>query len=227
MMEQASIDHFLSGYGEEIFTRALRLRGVLLEQLPGITEQLDLSSRMVYYCYGQKYSELICVIIPSKKGLKLGFNRGVELPDPAEGQFLVGQLGWELLRASGLEPVAVGGLTMGADPVAYAIAHTSWGSGEPVDAFSVRKQPKDHGTGKRIEGSFSPGSRVVVIEDVITSGGSALQACEAVKAEGGEVLAVMALLDRDAGGREAIEDAGYRVFSLVRLSEVLEEAAQG
>ena len=83
MMEQASIDHFLSGYGEEIFTRALRLRGVLLEQLPDITEQLDLSSRMVYYCYGQKYSELICVIIPSKKGLKLGFNRGVELPDPA------------------------------------------------------------------------------------------------------------------------------------------------
>jgi hypothetical protein len=77
----AAIDDFLAGYGEEIFTRALRLRGVLLEQLPEITEQLDLSSRMIYYCYGQKYSELICVIIPSKKGLKLGFNRGVELPD--------------------------------------------------------------------------------------------------------------------------------------------------
>ena len=141
----------------------------------------------------------------------------------AEGQFLVGQLGWEMLRASGLHPDAVGGLTMGADPRAYAIAYTSWLAGEPVHAFSVRKEPKAHGTGKRIEGSFSPGSRVVVIEDVITSGGSALQACEAVRAEGGEVLAVMALLDREAGGREAIEDAGHRVFSLVRLSEVLEE----
>jgi len=140
----------------------------------------------------------------------------------AEGQFLVGQLGWELLRASGLHPATVGGLTMGADPMAYAIAYTSWLAGEPVHAFSVRKQPKAHGTGKRIEGSFSAGDRVVVIEDVITSGGSALQACEAVKAEGGEVLAVLALLDREAGGREAIENAGHRVLSLLRLSEVLD-----
>lgn len=143
----------------------------------------------------------------------------------AEGQFLVGQLGWELLHASGLHPDAVGGLTMGADPMAYAIAYTSWLVGEPVHAFSVRKQPKDHGTGRRIEGSFSAGSRVVVIEDVITSGGSALQACEAVRAEGGEVLAVMALLDREAGGREAIENAGHHVFSLVRVSELLDNSA--
>ena len=143
----------------------------------------------------------------------------------AEGQFLVGQLGWELLASSGLQPAAVGGLTMGADPMAYAIAHASWATGDPVHAFSVRKQPKDHGTGKRIEGCFSAGSQVVVIEDVITSGGSALQACEAVRAEGGAVLAVMAVLDREAGGREAIEDAGYRVLSLVRLSELIEEAS--
>jgi orotate phosphoribosyltransferase len=141
----------------------------------------------------------------------------------AEGQFLVGQLGWELLRASGLEPVAVGGLTMGADPVAYAIAHTSWGSGEPVDAFSVRKQPKDHGTGKRIEGNFAPGRRVVVIEDVITSGGSALQACDAVEAEGGKVLGVLALLDRESGGKEAIEARGYRVLTLFRISDLLSD----
>jgi len=146
----------------------------------------------------------------------------------AEGQFLVGQLGWETLRAAGLHPDAVGGLTMGADPVAYAIAHTSWIAGDPVNAFSVRKQPKDHGTGRRIEGSFSPGDRVVVIEDVITSGGSALQACEAVRAEGGEVLAVLALLDREAGGRERIEEAGYRVLSLLGVSELLgEEASAG
>ena len=144
----------------------------------------------------------------------------------AEGQFLVGQLGWELLRDSGLNPDAVGGLTMGADPMAYAIAYTSWLAGEPVHAFSVRKQPKDHGTGKRIEGSFAAGSRVVVIEDVITSGGSALQACEAVRNEGGEVLAVMALLDRESGGREALEDAGHRVLSLVRVSELLDEGGE-
>ena len=142
----------------------------------------------------------------------------------AEGQFLVGELGWELLAASGLKPASVGGLTMGADPVSYAIAHTSWLAGEPVHAFSVRKQPKDHGTGKRIEGSFVPGTGVVVIEDVITSGGSALQACDAVEAEGGQVLGVLAVLDRESGGREAIEARGYKVLTLFRISELLGES---
>jgi orotate phosphoribosyltransferase len=139
----------------------------------------------------------------------------------AEGQALVGQLCWELIRDSGLKPDAVGGLTMGADPIAYAVAYTSWLAGEPVHAFSVRKQPKDHGTGKRIEGCFQAGDAVMVVEDVITSGGSALQACEAVRTEGGEVLGVVALLDREGGGREAIEEAGYRVLSLYRISELL------
>lgn len=143
----------------------------------------------------------------------------------AEGQFLVGQLGWELLRASGLSPVSVGGLTMGADPVSYAIAHASWIAGEPVNAFSVRKEAKEHGTGRRIEGCFAEGDRVVVIEDVVTSGGSALQACEAVTAAGGAVLAVLAVLDRETGGRERIEEAGYRLLPLLRISELVPDAA--
>jgi orotate phosphoribosyltransferase len=143
----------------------------------------------------------------------------------AEGQVLIGQLGWELLKASGLDPDSVGGLTMGADPVAYALAYTSWLTGEPVNAFSVRKEAKEHGRKRRIEGSFEPGQRVVVIEDVITSGGSALEACSAVEAEGGEVLGVLAVLDREVGGRAAIENNGYRVLSLFRISEILQ--AQG
>jgi orotate phosphoribosyltransferase len=142
----------------------------------------------------------------------------------AEGQFLVGELGWEMIRASGLKPEAVGGLTMGADPITYAIAYTSWLAGDPVHAFSVRKEPKAHGTGKRIEGSFAPGDRVVVIEDVITTGKSALQACRAVEDEDGEVLAVLTLVDRENEGREAIADAGYRVLSLFRVSELLDAA---
>lgn len=133
----------------------------------------------------------------------------------------MGQVGLDALRRAGLEPESVGGLTMGADPVAYAIAHASWLAEDPIDAFSVRKAPKEHGTGKRIEGCFGEGMRVVVIEDVITSGGSALQACEAVKAEGGEVLAVLTLIDREEGGREVLEEAGYRVLSLFRISELL------
>lgn len=144
----------------------------------------------------------------------------------AEGQFLVGRLGLELLEREGLAPAAVGGLTMGADPVAYAVAHASWLAGRPVNAFSVRKEPKEHGTGRRIEGCFAAGDRVVVVEDVITSGGSALRACEAVAAEGGEVLGVLALVDREGGGREAVERAGHRVLSLFRVSELLEAAGR-
>jgi orotate phosphoribosyltransferase len=139
----------------------------------------------------------------------------------AEGQALIGRLGFELLRTAGLAPDAIGGLTMGADPVAYAIAHASWLAGAPVNAFSVRKQPKDHGTGKRVEGCFAAGARVVVVEDVITSGGSALQACDAVEAEGGTVLGVIALVDRESGGREAIAARGYAVHTLYPVSELL------
>lgn len=140
----------------------------------------------------------------------------------AEGQVLIGQLAWELLKASGLEPDGIGGLTMGADPVSYAIAYTSWLAGEPVNAFSVRKQAKGHGKGRRIEGCFEAGQSVVVIEDVITSGGSALEACKAIAEEGGEILGVLAVLDREEGGREAIEAQGHRALSLFRLSELLD-----
>ena len=76
------IDNFLSQYNEDVFSNALKLREVLFANLPGIIEQIDIPAKMIAYCYGQKYADLICVIIPSKKGLKLGFNRGTELPDP-------------------------------------------------------------------------------------------------------------------------------------------------
>jgi orotate phosphoribosyltransferase len=145
----------------------------------------------------------------------------------SEGQALVGQLSWELLKASGLTVDVVGGLTMGADPVSYALAYTSWLAGEPVNAFSVRKQAKEHGRGRRIEGCFEPGNRVLVIEDVITSGGSALEAAAAVEAEGGTVVGVLSVLDREAGGREKIESAGYRVLSLFRISELLGYQSSG
>jgi orotate phosphoribosyltransferase len=139
----------------------------------------------------------------------------------AEGQSLVGRLGWELLNRAELIPDTIGGLTMGADPVSYAIAHTSYLDGRVVNAFSVRKRAKEHGRGKRIEGCFEEGQRVVVVEDAISTGASALEACAAVTAEGGEVIAVLAVVDRESGGREAIEAAGYRVYSIFQISELL------
>jgi hypothetical protein len=76
------VETFFSQYEPQVFANAIRLRKLLLSNLPDIIEQVDLPARMVAYCYGQKYAELICTLIPSKKGLKLGFNRGPELPDP-------------------------------------------------------------------------------------------------------------------------------------------------
>jgi orotate phosphoribosyltransferase len=143
----------------------------------------------------------------------------------AEGQAVLGRLGLAAIREAGWTPAAVGGLTLGADPVSYAVAHASWLAGDPVNAFTVRKEPKQHGTGKRVEGCFAAGDRVVVVEDTITTGGSALKAIQAVEAEGGTVIGVLALVDREEGGREAIEQAGYSVRALVRVSELL--AAQG
>jgi orotate phosphoribosyltransferase len=137
----------------------------------------------------------------------------------AEGQVLLGSVGADTLEAAGLEPDLIGGLTMGADPIAYAIAGETWRRGRPVHAFSVRKRPKRHGTGQRIEGCFERGARAVIVEDVITTGGSALQACEAVRQEGGTVLAVLAAVDRLEGGREALETAGLAVYTIFGVDE--------
>ena len=132
----------------------------------------------------------------------------------AEGLRLIGRRGLDAIRSAGWSPAAVGGLTMGADPVAYAIAAASLDAPPVVDAFSVRKEAKGHGTSRRIEGNFSPGVKVVVIEDVITTGGSAVQAIEAVRAERGDIVGVLAVVDREEGGRSAIERLGVLVVSL-------------
>ncbi len=137
-----------------------------------------------------------------------------------EGQALVGAAGLAALNAHGWHPRAVGGLTLGADPVAYAIAHAARLAGTPLDAFTVRKQAKDHGTGRRIEGCLEAGDPVVVCEDVLTTGRSALEAVAAVRAAGAEVLGVLAVIDREEGGRQAIEAAALAVAVLVTAREL-------
>jgi orotate phosphoribosyltransferase len=137
----------------------------------------------------------------------------------AAGLTLIGRLGLALIRERNWAPAAVGGLTMGADPVAYAIARATADRPPIIDAFSVRKAAKEHGTKRRVEGNFAAGTSVVVVEDVITSGSSALQAIEAVRAEGGVVLGVIAVVDREQGGEAAVhQSAGVEVVSLTTIS---------
>jgi orotate phosphoribosyltransferase len=143
----------------------------------------------------------------------------------AEGQALVGALGYQRLREIAPDVRWVGGLTLGADPIANAIAHRSWQEGVPVDAFTVRKAAKDHGTARRIEGGLPPGVPVLVVEDTLTSGGSALEAVSALRFHGAEVKGVLALVDREAGGVEALREAGLRVSVIFTAAELL--AAHG
>jgi orotate phosphoribosyltransferase len=139
----------------------------------------------------------------------------------ATGLVLVGRIGVGLIRELGWEAQGVGGLTMGADPVAYAIARASIDLPPLIDGFSVRKAAKEHGIKRRIEGGFTAGMRVVVVEDVITSGSSALQAVEAVRAEGGSVVGVLAVVDREQGGAEAIrERCAVDVVSMTTISDL-------
>ena len=105
--------------------------------------------------------------------------------------------------------------------MSYAIAYASADDAVPLRAFTVRKEAKTHGTGRLIEGPFRAGDRVAVIEDVITTGGSALRAAEAVRTAGGVVAGILALVDREEGGREALERAGFAVLALTRASDIV------
>src|SRR5258705_7956295 len=137
-----------------------------------------------------------------------------------EGLAVIGGLGLDRFAARGWTPRAVGGLTLGADPIAYALALTAKRRGQLLDAFTVRKQAKEHGTGKRIEGCFQSGYPVVIVEDVLTTGRSARDAIEAVESEGGHILGVLAVMDREEGGREAIDRAGYLVETFLTASDL-------
>jgi len=138
----------------------------------------------------------------------------------AEAMPLIARACLAELRRAGTWPRCVGGMTAGADPIAAAIAYGSLAEGPAIDAFSVRKERKSHGTGKWIEGCAE--SPVVVVEDAVTSGGSAIRAIERCREEGLEIVHVIALVDREEGGMTAVEAAagGVPVTALFTRSEL-------
>jgi len=145
--------------------------------------------------------------------------------DP-RGACLIGEVGWQLVKETAAklnEKVnAIGGLTLGADPIALSIGISSEreDSSTPLQVFTVRKAVKEHGRQKRIEGNFSAGSSVVVVDDVITTGGSTIQAIDAIEGAGGHVAFVLVLLDRQEGGRENIEQRGHKVVSIFTRADL-------
>lgn len=142
----------------------------------------------------------------------------------AEGHWLIGRLLLDRILRHDPQVTAVGGLTLGADPIASAVSMASWLAARPLHGFLVRKEVKGHGTGRWIEGpALQPGSRVAIVEDVVTTGGSGLKACEKAEGAGLVVSGVFALVDRLEGGREAVEARGYRLESLFDRGDFLEE----
>jgi len=136
-----------------------------------------------------------------------------------EGMYLIGNIIFELIKD--YEIKGVGGLTLGADPIAFATAYTSFLKGKPIEAFVVRKSPKSHGTMQWIEGNVGSGDSVVIVEDVITTGSSTIQAIERAVESGLVIRKVIALIDRQEGGREAVEEKGFKLHSIINKDEVM------
>jgi orotate phosphoribosyltransferase len=136
----------------------------------------------------------------------------------AQGLALIGEIFFELLQ--NLNADAIGGLTMGADPIAHATALISFQKGKPINSFSVRKQAKEHGAGGLVVGDVRPGQRAVIVEDVITTGASTLKAIAAARDFGLEVAKVLILVDRQEGGKEAVAQAVPEVEAVFTIADL-------
>ncbi|MFU8894196.1 MAG: orotate phosphoribosyltransferase [Luteolibacter sp.] len=143
------------------------------------------------------------------------------------GARMIGTLGWHAVRSKihseKIDVHAIGGMTLGADPISLAIGMASAAEhpDEALQVFTVRKEPKGHGAGRQIEGNFKPGDTVIVVDDVITTGGSTLKAIDAIEREGGKIAFCIVLVDREEGGRQAIEARGVHVIPLFTRSSLL------
>jgi orotate phosphoribosyltransferase len=142
-----------------------------------------------------------------------------------EGAYLAAAEILGTIREKGIRADAIGGMTLGADPLVCSVAALSQAAGTPLRAFLVRKAAKEHGTRSRIEGNLEPGCRVIVVDDVVTTGGSTLQAIEAAQDEGFEVVALIALVDREQGGAEKL--SGWPFYPVFRRRDIFDDAEAG
>lgn len=141
-----------------------------------------------------------------------------------EGMHLIGKIIFQEIRQLNLHPDAIGGLTLGADPIAYAVAMRSYDEGEPIEAFVIRKEPKGHGLRLPIEGNVKPGDHAIIIDDVVTTGGSTIKAINVARESGIVVDAVIVLVDRcEQNGRQNIEALGCPVYHILTVNDFMSE----
>lgn len=133
---------------------------------------------------------------------------------------MVGNLVYNKIRELKLKPDAIGGLTLGADPIAVATAFTSYQKKDPMEAFVIRKEPKQHGMKLQIEGNVKAGDKVIIVDDVVTTGQSTIKAIKIAEKAKLKIIAVIILLDRcEQGGRENIEKCGYPVYPILTIKD--------
>jgi len=165
-----------------------------------------------------KYSDDPPFTLASGKTSNYYFNCKPTTLDP-EGMNLIGEIIFEMLADADI--TAAGGLTLGADPIANALSVISYQKGKPIKSFIVRKDAKAHGTKSAIEGNVLPGERVVILDDVITTGGSTITAIERARESGLIIDRVIALIDREEGGRENIAALVARVDAVLTRTEIM------
>lgn len=165
-----------------------------------------------------KYSDNPPFTLASGRQSNYYFNCKPTTLDP-EGMNLIGAIIFDMVKDSNI--TAAGGLTLGADPIANSLAVISYQKGKPIKAFIVRKDVKDHGTKSAIEGNVKAGERVLIIDDVITTGGSTITAIEQANKAGLIVEGVITLIDREEGGRENIQKHMANIRSILTRTEIM------
>jgi len=173
--------------------------------------------RLLQLVRERAYKDGIDIVLASGKRSNFYIN-GKKVTLHPEGLWLIAKLLLEKLKAFP-EITAVGGLTLGADPIASAVAALSHETGQNLKAFLVRKEAKGHGTGSRIEGDLEKGEKVAIVEDTVTTGGSALKAIDAVLEVGAVPVVVVAIADREDPDAAPFR-AKHRVEPLLTLSEI-------
>ncbi|WP_456324649.1 orotate phosphoribosyltransferase [Desulfonauticus submarinus] len=181
----------------------------------------DLKKRLASLLYEKSYKEGNFVLTSGKKS-DYYFDCKQTALHP-EGSYLLGRIFMQIIRNLPYPVVGVGGMTLGADPLVSSVVLTSYLEKMPLFGFIVRKNAKGHGTNQFLEGlaNFSSGDRVCILEDVITTGGSVLKACERVKDSGLVVEDIICVLDREEGGRASLEKEGYNLYSIFTRGELV------